>query len=252
MAKLHSITKFLDQTLDLQAFQDVSNNGLQVENRGEIRKICVGVDASTPFFEEAANRGANMLVCHHGISWADSLKRITENNYKKISFLIKNNIALYACHLPLDAHPRYGNNAGICKALGLKKIKKFGDYHGMLIGFKGVLEPAISYESFKKLVADKISDKFVEMNFGRKTISSVGVISGGAPDEIQQAIDQNLDVYVSGEPGLVAYNLALEHRINAVFAGHYATEKFGVRALAALLASKFKVHTEFIDMHIPI
>ncbi|MBN1652872.1 MAG: Nif3-like dinuclear metal center hexameric protein [Deltaproteobacteria bacterium] len=126
--QLKQITDFLDKQLAISDYQDSSHNGLQVENRREIKQVCCGVDASMEFFQAARAAGANLLICHHGLSWDVSLKRITGLNYERVSYLIGNDMALYACHLPLDAHPRLGNNAQICKALGLVELKPFGVY----------------------------------------------------------------------------------------------------------------------------
>jgi len=251
MADLMTIATFLDRTLRLSNFTDSSNNGLQVENPGRVRKICCGVDASMEFFAAARDRGADMVVCHHGISWGDSLKAITHLNYSRVSFLIKNDMALYACHLPLDAHPRHGNNAQICKALGLTKTRPFGLYHGMMIGFEGMLPRPMSYQRFKNLVGKTIGGNLQTMDFGKKTVRSVAVVSGGAPAQAEEAGRKAIDVYLSGEPSLQAYNLARECEMNAIFAGHYATEVFGVRSLAKLLKRTFNLDTEFLDLRVP-
>ncbi len=248
--KIKTISNYLDKLLKIQDFNDVSNNGLQVSNTGDITGIACGVDASLEFFEAAKNMGANMLVCHHGISWGDSLKTITGLNYRYISYLINNNMALYAAHLPLDAHPVYGNNAQICRQLNLQKVKSFGEYNGIEIGFAGTLKSATNYAAFKRKVEKIMNNKLQTMDFGKKKIRTVAVVSGGAAAEIAEAGMKGFDVYISGEPILLAYNLAKEYGINAIFAGHYATETFGVKALAKLLSGKFKINTDFIDFGI--
>lgn len=252
MTKLKTIVEFLDKELRINEFKDSSNNGLQVENSGKIKKVCCGVDASMEFFEAAHAAGADLLVCHHGMSWGDSLARITDLNYSRIKFLMDHDMALYASHLPLDAHPRYGNNAVIAKALGLRKLKPFGKYNGSCIGFEGCLPKPMSYTAFKKKVSSVMGGASLQtMDFGKKKIQSVAIVSGGAAGEAGEAGQKGIDVYISGEPGLVAYSLAQEYGINAVFAGHYATEVFGVRALGELLQKKFAVKAEFLDFKIP-
>ena len=251
MASLSNMAVFLDRELDVSAFADSSNNGLQMENSGRVRKVCCGVDASLEFFEQAKQRKADLLVCHHGISWNDSLKRITDLNYRRVALLIKNDMALYACHLPLDAHPRYGNNVLICKALRLHHVQKFGIVHGKAIGFMGKLPAATEYERFKKLVRKVVGHDIQTMDFGKKTVQTVAVVSGGAAEQLDEAGQKGIDVYLTGEPKLSAYIAAQEYKINAIYAGHYATEVFGVRALAALLKRRFKVEAEFIDLDIP-
>lgn len=251
MIPLQTIASFLNKELNIEAFQDESHNGLQVGSSGKVRRVCAGVDASIAFFEKAAELEADLLICHHGLSWGDSLKRITGLNYRRLKFLMDRDIALYACHLPLDAHPRLGNNAQICKALGLRGLKPFGNYHGTLLGFRGSLPAAMPYAEFKALAHTVFGNTTGTMDFGKKTVKTVAVVSGGAADEIAEAGEEGVDVYVSGEPKLTAWHLAQEYGINAVFAGHYATEVFGVKAVAALLAERFKIEAGFIDMGIP-
>jgi len=251
VSKLDRIVAYLDKELRIADFDDTSHNGLQVGGPETVRKVCCGVDASMEFFVEAHRRGADLLICHHGISWGDSLKRITGLNYERLAFLIKHDMALYACHLPLDAHPRYGNNAEICRALGLQSIKPFGMYRGVEIGFAGKLPRPVRYTRFKKLVAEATGGEPRTMDFGKKTIRTVAVVSGGAAAEVEEAGKKGIDAYVSGEPALMAYSLAQEYGINAVFAGHYATEVFGVRALAGQLTRRFKLNAEFIDLRVP-
>ena len=252
MEKLSRVVSFLDKELKIDEFEDSSNNGLQVECLEQIGKICLGVDASMEMLEESVQRGADMVVCHHGLSWGDSLKRITGQNYRKVAFLINNGMALYGCHLPLDAHPKYGNNAVMCKELGLRNLRAFGAYADRQIGFVGELPKPISYNAFKKRILRVTGrDGLQSMDFGKQRIRRVAVVSGGAADLVIEAGEKGIDLYISGEPKLMAYCAAQEYEINAVFAGHYATEVFGVKALAALLARRMKVKTEFVDLKIP-
>ena len=237
---------------DIDSFHDVSNNGLQVDSRRkEIKKVVTGVDATLPLFMAAVEAGADLVICHHGISWGDSLKRITGLNYELVKFLMDNDLALWACHLPLDAHAELGNNAGICDALGLVDRKPFGEYHGQRIGFSGRLPSPMPRNAFADLVRDKIGQTPRTALFGRKTIATVGVISGGAADMVSQAADNGFDAYVDGEMDLAAYNLCLQRGINMFAPGHYATERFGVRALGGWLESSFGIEHQFIDFDIP-
>lgn len=237
--------------MNIGAFADESNNGLQVENQGKVRRVCVGVDASMAFFEQAAERKADFLVCHHGLSWGDSLKRITGLNYRRLKFLIDHDIALYACHLPLDAHPRLGNNARICKALGLRGLQPFGFYHGVPIGFRGALPRAMSYAKFKQRAHALFGNIAGTMDFGKRQIRTVAVVSGGGADQIAEAGEAGIDVFISGEARLKAWSLAQEFAVNAIFAGHYATEVFGVKAVGDLIAGRFRVGVEFVDLSVP-
>ena len=251
MPTLETLTDFLDHELKIDAFTDSSNNGLQVQNSGTVRRIACGVDGSLETFKAAQAQGANLVICHHGISWGDSLKQITGLNYGRVSYLVQNDIALYACHLPLDAHPEHGNNAQICRALGLKNLKPFGMYGDKELGFEGELPRTIPYERFKHQVAKTMGNEPDCMDFGKDKVRTVAVVSGGAAAEVDEAGRKGIDVYLSGEPALLAYSLAQEYGINAIFAGHYATETFGVRALGKLLTRRFRIPHTFIDLEIP-
>lgn len=251
MALLNRIAAFLDRELRVASFPDVAHNGLQVANEGHVRRICCGVDANLEFFETARQRGADLLICHHGISWGDSLARITEAQYRRVAFLIRHNLALYAAHLPLDAHPRLGNNARIARALGLRQTKPFGLYHGIEIGRAGRLARPVAYEVFKRRVERVVGRKLRTMDFGPPTVRSVAVVSGAAPDLAEEAGRKGLDVLLTGEPSLQARTPAMEYGLNILFAGHYATEIFGVRALAGLLARRFRLPCDVIDFRVP-
>lgn len=249
-ASLRSIVSYLDCELKVREISDSSNNGLQVENSGRIRKVCCGVDASLEFFAEAKKRGADMLIVHHGISWRDSLKSITRLNYKRIKFLVDNDIALYACHLPLDTHPKYGNNVLIGRALGLKHLKPFGSYEGSKIAWSGSIPAGMKYSLFKKKVETAFGRKLAEMNFGPGTVRNVVVVSGGGSGMISDAVECGADMFISGESTLAGRNLLRDEGINGLFGGHYVTETYGVKALADVVRKKFGVSADFIDMEI--
>jgi len=252
MADLHQVVDYLNRQMHIQEYDDVSHNGLQVENSGKVRKICCGVDASLEFFEKAREAGADMLICHHGISWGDSLKRIEGQNYRRLSYLIRNDMALYACHIPLDVHSRIGNNALICAALGIENRKLFGHYHGKPIGFYGQLRRGEHFSGFLERVEKLLGGPVRSLNFGGKMVRKVGVISGGGSEWIEEASRLKLDLFLTGEATLSGYNLAKDCGINVLFGGHYATESFGVRALGKAAEKKFRVRSEFIDFNLDL
>jgi len=247
---LSSIVSYLDRELRVREIADSSNNGLQVQNSGKITKVACGVDASLEFFEAAADIGANLLIVHHGLSWKDSLKRITRLNYKWLSFLINNDMALYASHLPLDAHMKYGNNVLIARALGLKNLKPAGVYHGTKIAVVGNVPGGMAYNGFVKKVKNAIGAEVKEMNFGPKRVRKVFVVSGGGCGSLDAAEEEGADTFVSGEPTLAGRNFLRDAGMNGLFGGHYVTETFGVKALAALVKKKFGLPAEFIDLGI--
>jgi len=248
--QLNKLVSHLDQKLEIARFSDHSNNGLQVANSGRVTRVCVGVDATLPFFEQAVACGADLVICHHGLSWGDSLKRITGLNHRLLSFLLRHDVARWACHLPLDAHLQLGNNARLAMALGLRSRAAAFDYHGQKIGIRGVLPRPIPFKDFQKRVQAVVGNDVRALDFGPALVRKVGIVSGGAPSEIAEAIELGLDVYVTGESSLRAYNLADQEGINAIFAGHYSTEKFGVLAVGEWIHRRFGLPVEFVDMGI--
>jgi dinuclear metal center YbgI/SA1388 family protein len=248
MADLKSIVDFLNGELRIEEYPDASHNGLQVENSGRIHRVCCGVDASMEFFEKAAKVEADLLVCHHGISWGDSLKRITGLNFRRISYLIEHDMALYACHIPLDAHSQFGNNALLCNALGIRRKKLFGTYRGKPIGYYGLLPRSVKLSQFCTQVETALGCRVRTLDFGKKMIRKVGIVSGGGSDWIEEANRLALDVFLTGEATLAGYNLARDCGVNVIFGGHYATESFGVKALGIALSKRFRVQWEFVDL----
>ena len=235
-------------SLDEYAGIDNSRNGVQVERENqEIRTMCCAVDACFESIRRAKEMGADMLFVHHGLFWGRDLP-LTGSHFKRISHLIKNDLALYAVHLPLDLHEDLGNNSGIAEKLGLAHRTPFGEYKGKKIGFKGVLSEPMTLDGivdtleFDREVCNAILD------FGPDTISSVGIVSGGATHEISQAVDERLDLYITGESSHELYHFCLEENIHLLAGGHYQTETFGVKSLAEMLNSETDVDAQFIDI----
>ena len=251
---LSKLVAWLDRTLDLPAFsRDRSNNGLQVEGAsGGVTKIACGVDASVEFYGEALRRGAQLLLVHHGISWGDSLARIAGPAYRLVAPLVRADAALYAAHLPLDAHPVLGNNAQIARALGLRAVRPFVEYRGAVIGVRGSLPRAIPWEALKaRFRAINPGGRFEAVDAGKKTVRTVCIVSGGGADFAGQASAAGIDAFLTGELGLQDRNAVLADPIDLAAAGHYATERFGVRALGEALAAEFGLECEFVDLALP-
>ena len=248
--QLDKLVAFLDRKLEIARFKDDSHNGLQVANSGRVTRVCLGVDATLPFFEKAAASGADLVICHHGLSWGESLKRITGLNHRLLSFLMEHDMALWACHLPLDAHPQLGNNARLARALGVRKPQQAFVYHGQTIGIRGELPRPMPFQAFQQRVGQVVGNEVRALNFGKPAVRTVGIVSGGGQANISDAIEMGLDAYVTGESSLWAYNLALQEQINAVFAGHYATETFGVQGVGELLRKQFRLPVAFVDLGI--
>jgi len=248
--QLDKLVSFLDQKLENSKFSDDSNNGLQVANSGRVTRVCVGVDATLPFFEKAVACGADLVICHHGISWGSSLKRITGLNRRLVSYLLEHDVALWACHLPLDAHPQLGNNACLAQKLGLRSVKSAFVYHGQTIGVQGVRTRPIPFAKFQQQVQQVLGNEVRSLAFGKPMVRSVGIVSGGGSSQIGEAVEMGLDVYLTGESTLYAYNLAVQEGVDVLFGGHYATEKFGVQAVGDLIRKQFKLPVAFVEMGI--
>ncbi|MDR3002255.1 MAG: Nif3-like dinuclear metal center hexameric protein [Fibromonadaceae bacterium] len=247
-ASRDAIVSLLNATLRTAEISDRSVNGLQVEGAEKITKIGLAVDASLATYKIAKEKGCQMIIVHHGMIW-DGIKSITGPIYKQIEFLVKNNINLYASHLPLDLHPTLGNNILIAKALGLKNIQPFGVYkNGMHIGFEGRLPKAATVKSMSELVKKKFGGPVSALPFGPQKIWRVAVIAGGGSASIPEAIEKKIDLYVTGESVHENHHAALEGNLNVIYGGHYHTEKPGVQALGEFLSKKFGVKTEFLDV----
>ena len=245
--RLAEFDALIRATLDLDGFAaiDASANGLQVGCLDqEIGKAAFAVDASLETFARSIEAEAQLLFVHHGIFWG-KVEPITEDRYRRLKTLIDGGLALYAVHLPLDAHPELGNNIGLCRRLGLGQVEQFGCHRGMLIGFKGVLAEGRPLESLARLICDQ---PLGSLPFGREEIRTVAVVSGGAPGDVGEAIAEGVDLFVTGDAAHTIYHQALEARINVLFAGHYATETWGVRQVGELVAEETDLETVFIDV----
>lgn len=243
---LQELVSFLDAELGLAEFpKDDSSNGLQVEGNSPVGKAAVAVDACEYVFEEAWGRGVDLLVVHHGLIWGGirSLRGVMK---KRIQMLFDSGISLYACHLPLDWHPRYGNNIQLLRRLSLKKKGEFGEYHGRRIGYWGELRRPVHASAFVSSV-DKALDTRSRAVIFRDRVQNIGVVSGGGWSAIHDAERLGIDTFLTGEPSHTAYTFAEELKVNLVFAGHYATETLGVGAVGDTLARRFRIPVEFID-----
>jgi len=245
-AKLDS---FFRGFLDIAGFasNDNSMNGIQVDNDGrEIGKIAFAVDACMETFERAAALDAGMLFVHHGLFWGSPL-RLSGNHRQRVKFLLDHNICLYAVHLPLDQHPKFGNNAGLAELLGLERIEPFGEYHGKKVGYKGFFPQPVSVDQAAKKIAFLDRPPLGVYPFGKKENTTCAVVSGGAAKEALQALEEGVDLYVTGEMSTFTYHECLEGKLNMIAGGHYSTEVWGVRAVMRHCAEELRVDTAFID-----
>lgn len=249
---LSELDAYFRSFLKMEDFErDVSLNGIQIENSAPegkpVKKIAFAVDACEQTALQAAKLGADVLFVHHGLFWGHC-QRITGAHYKRVSAFVKNDVALYACHLPLDANNPYGNNYGLAKRMGLKKLKPFGSYHGMVIGVKGELDEAVSAAELARRALLEGQEPFWVLPFGAEKIRTVGVISGGAADDVEQAVEEGLDAYFTGELDHALYHYIEEAGINFIAGGHYQTETIGVNLIKEKVENELGLETVFIDI----
>jgi dinuclear metal center YbgI/SA1388 family protein len=245
-ARLVEIVKYCDRVLRTSEINDYDGafNGLQVENSGTVTRIAAAVDATPKTIELAARARANLLIVHHGLFW--SLRQPwTSNNYKLIRSLVRGDMALYSSHLPLDAHPLFGNNARLCKALGLRNFRPFFKHKEQLLGIR--VQTSIDRSELQRRLSNVLRGKPLLIPGGPKTCRAIGVVTGGAGSELRKAFEEGVDTFVTGEGPHWTYAVAEELGINVFYGGHYATETFGVKALAEHLSRRFKVPWEFLD-----
>ena len=227
---------------------DASLNGIQVGEKSDaVTRMAFAVDACMDSFVRAKDEGARTLFVHHGLFWGPA-RPLTGVLGNRIRYLMNNDMALYACHLPLDRHAEVGNNARIAEALGLAEREPFGEYKGRKIGFKGVLRETMELEEIITAAFGSWDDRIDVLRFGPKDIRTVGILSGGGIRETSQAIDQGLDLYITGDSSHNVYHETREAGINVVFAGHYLTEVFGVHAMAEKVTSDLAIETVFLDI----
>jgi dinuclear metal center YbgI/SA1388 family protein len=247
MPQLDEIVSLLDRTLRTHEIKDASCNGLQVQGAEEVRRVGLAVDACLEAYEKAAAAGCQMLLAHHGLIWG-GLRSVSGRALAHIRFLIDHGISLYASHLPLDLHEEYGNNIGLARLLELRDVQPFGDYHDMLIGCQGWLPQGSTPREIADRLAAALGGTPIVLPYGPRTIQTVGVVSGGAGDMLEQSAVAGLDCYVTGEPVHFCHQIAREVGSNVVFLGHYHSEKLGVQALGRLLTEKMGLECEFLDI----
>ncbi len=242
---LKPLVAYLNQFLRVSEILDPgAMNGLQVEAEGPIGRIAAAVDACQATVDAAAALNANLLLVHHGMFWGDA-QPVTGRHHRRLKRLFDNDIALYSAHIPLDCHPQVGNNAVLVARLGIGDVGPFGDYHGTAIGLMGTL--ATSRDELVNQLSDILGSAAQVIAGGPSSVQKIGVVTGGAGSMIGQARDAGIDTFITGEGNHHTYFDAEEWGINVIYGGHYATETFGVKALAAHVEEKFGIPWAFID-----
>jgi len=246
MPKLAAITAYLDRYLRHDEVHDYSGawNGLQIENSGEIHKIGAAVDACAATIENAVGQGVDLLLVHHGLFWS-GVQPLTGPTRRKVKTALDGNLAIYSSHLPLDLHPVVGNNVLLCRALGFKKLTPFFQAKGQSIGLQ--TQAVLTREELARRLEKILGSSPHLSPGGPGKTARIGVVTGGAGGEIAQAAAEGVDTFITGEGPHHSYTAAEELGVNLFYGGHYATETFGVKALAAHLAAKYRVPWEFLD-----
>jgi dinuclear metal center YbgI/SA1388 family protein len=245
-ADLESVVQFLDDLLALSTFPDYpgAQNGLQVSGRARVSRVGAAVDASIAAIEGAVTQAVDLLVVHHGLYW-DGLRPLTGRSYQRVAPLIRGNVALYSAHLPLDAHPELGNAAGLIRTMGLKRGGPFGRFEGAHVGFQARVNE--SRDKLRQRVEAAVGSPARLVPGGPERSEKVGVVTGGGGSSVREAAELGLDTLITGEGPYHCDVDARELGLNVLYAGHYETETFGVKAVASRLQHEFGVEVVFLD-----
>lgn len=246
--KREALVAYLDDLLQVEAIEDRSNNGLQVEGVDDVGHLAFAVDASLAAFQGTREARAQMLIVHHGLFWGEPVM-VTGIHRRRLNTLLEAGIGLYAVHLPLDFHPEFGNNAVLARWLGLEQVGEFGEYWGHAAGTMGQLPAPLSLESLVTQVEHALGRPPIRVwPFGPESVQRIAIVSGAGGSLVDQAAEANVDVYLTGELSHNVYHRAQELGLNVIYGGHYATETAGLRALADHLSERFDLEITFLDL----
>jgi dinuclear metal center YbgI/SA1388 family protein len=253
MAERDEILAYCDDLLDSDSFEDYGPNGLQVPGRPEVSKVATGVSANLETLERAIEGGAELVITHHGLLWGDQVSPLSVPMAARLKALLCADASLAAYHLPLDAHPEIGNNALLRDALGLEADDRpFGQAKGSAVGLVGRASEPIEIAELRRRLNDAVGQEPLVFESGPDRISTVGIVTGSGGFALHEAGPMGLDALVTGEPSEPVMGEAREYGVHFLAGGHYATEIFGIRRLGELVAERFPVEHEFIDVPNPI
>ena len=253
MASRDEIIAFCNETLDAGAFEDYGPNGLQVPGRSEVAAVATCVSAHLESIERAVELGADLLIAHHALFWDFHPRSLSPQMAARLRIALGAGLNIAGYHLPLDAHREIGNNVLICEALGLAvTAESFGEAKGAAIGAVGRADPGIASDELVARVRAAINPEPLVFETGPPVVEAVGILSGAGASSISEAVALGLDAVVTGEPAEHAMADAREGSLHFIAAGHYATETFGIRRLGDIVADRFGVGHEFIDVPNPI
>jgi len=239
-----ALVTYLDDYLSCRGTGDYSDNGLQVEGGEDVTRLALAVDACQETIERAVAAGARMLIVHHGLFWGKAL-RVVGPHRRRVQALLDGGCSLYAAHLPLDRHPEVGNNAQLARMLGLTVTGGLGEAFGLPVGV--IATATITRTALVARLAASLGVTPLVLPGGPEQVRTIGIISGGAARDIATAATVGCDTYITGETSHSSYHDAAEYGVNVIYAGHYATETVGLKALAAHLDAQFALPSTFID-----
>lgn len=248
--KLGTLRDRLNERLDHDRYAgvDASSNGVQVgDDSADVNRAAFAVDGAVATIEAAGRASADVLVVHHGVVWG-GLDRVTGREYDRVAACIENGVALYASHLPLDGHDELGNAAGLASFLDCEPLAPFGEYGGVTIGQRARANDPYTVETLRERLAALDTDgrPVRVLEDGPETIEEVAIVTGSGTDWIREAAEAGVDALITGEGKQQAYHETREAGLNVFFAGHYATETFGVRRLKDLVEG-WRIETTYID-----
>ncbi len=252
MIKRDDLVALIDAYLVSSSFNDYAPNGLQVEGKSDIQRICTAVSASESVIDQAIKWKADALLVHHGYFWRGETSVIAGMKRKRIGKLLSNNLNLLAYHLPLDCHPVLGNNACIAKRLGITNSTKHKAGNTPDLLWAGALPSALSAENLEDRLKDVFNRAPLHLAGSREHIQKIAWCSGAAQDFIEDAYRLGADAYISGEVSERTYYQAQELGIHYFACGHHATERYGVEALGNWLGEKLDVEHHFVDSDNPV
>lgn len=242
--KRNKIIEYLDKYLEVKKFQDYCANGLQIEGKENVSRIIIGVSLSQRLIYGAIKKKADMIIVHHGIFLNDVPSPLQLNGLikERIKMILFNDINLAGYHLPLDAHPKVGNNISLARLFGVRKCKP------VYIGFVGELANEISFKEFVKIVEKRLKIKSFILPYGKERVKKIGIISGGSSASFEDVFKAGADVFLGGDIKQSEVRKMEEAGINYINAGHYNTEKLGIQNLGKLIEKKFRIKVEFVDV----
>ena len=247
MAELSEVRAYLHDRLQIDETPDYpqAHNGLQLSNDGFVGKIGAAVDACLPVIQQAVDTEVDFLVVHHGLFWS-GVQPIEGALYEKLKLAMEHNLAIYSAHIPLDVHDVFGNNVCLAAALGLEDTRAFFPWKGVLLGRRAAVTDWTRTRLLEQL-QEALGGPVHCAPGGPENLKEIGIITGGAGSEVAAMAKAGIDTFITGEGPHHTYALAEEVGVNLVYAGHYATETYGVKALAAHLSERYDMSTVFLD-----